>query len=94
MFYSVRSAVTGSFAAAFLEGIKPPSKVNAILSRIRITAPMTGSEALTASEPVTAWMIAFPGTKSRKVMPATSSPAHRPIIKVSALNTWEILRLG
>lgn len=50
--YSVRRAVTGSFFAAFLEGIHPPISVNIILSRTRITAPVIGRTAFTSVAPV------------------------------------------
>ena len=46
-FYSVRSAVTGSLLAAFLEGINPPSNVSTTLKRIRTIAGATGRIALT-----------------------------------------------
>ena len=47
IFYSVRSAVTGSLLAAFLEGINPPSNVSTTLKRIRTIAGTTGRIALT-----------------------------------------------
>ena len=47
VFYSVRSAVTGSLLAAFLEGINPPSNVSRMLKRIRTIAGATGRIALT-----------------------------------------------
>ena len=46
-FYSVRSAVTGSLLAAFLEGINPPSNVSTTLKRIRTIAGAAGRIALT-----------------------------------------------
>ena len=54
LYYSVRRAVTGSFLAAFLEGIHPPISVNIILSRTRITAPVIGRTAFTSVAPVSA----------------------------------------
>lgn len=51
-YYSVRNAVTGSFLAAFLDGISPPIRVNAMLKRISTTAPTIGSAALTSVDPV------------------------------------------
>ena len=47
LFYSVRSAVTGSLFAAFFDGISPPISVSTTLSAIRITAGTGGSTALT-----------------------------------------------
>ena len=47
LFYSVRSAVTGSLLAAFLEGINPPINVSTTLKKIRTIAGATGSTALT-----------------------------------------------
>ena len=49
--YSVRSAVTGSLLAAFLEGIRPPSSVSSTLKPISMTAGTTGSTALTSAVP-------------------------------------------
>ena len=47
--YSVRRAVTGSFFAAFLAGIRPPSRVSRTLRTIRMIAPGRGRRALTMS---------------------------------------------
>ena len=52
-FYSVLSAVTGSFLAAFLAGIRPPINVRIILKTIKMIALITGSAAFTSTEPVT-----------------------------------------
>ena len=49
--YSVRSAVTGSLFAAFLDGISPPIRVSNTLRRIRTTAGTTGSTALISVVP-------------------------------------------
>ena len=43
--HSVRSAMTGSFFAAFLDGIKPPIRVSTILSITKITEEPGGRKA-------------------------------------------------
>lgn len=50
--YSVLSAATGSRFAAPFAGISPPISVSTTLSTTSITAPPTGSTALTSIEPV------------------------------------------
>ena len=49
--YSVRSAVTGSLFAAFLDGISPPTSVKRTLRRISTAAGAAGSTALTSVVP-------------------------------------------
>ena len=51
-FYSVRSAVTGSFFAALRDGIRPPISVRITLRMTRITAPCAGRIAFTSGVPV------------------------------------------
>lgn len=91
--YSARSAVTGSLLAALREGINPPSRVSTTLRAIRIMAETTGREALISVVPAREWIKALPGISRSRVKPMPMSPAQRPMIKVSALNTWEILCL-
>lgn len=50
--YSVLSAVTGSFFAAFFDGIRPPMSVRTTLSTMRMIAPVVGRMALTDVVPV------------------------------------------
>lgn len=54
VFYSVRKAATGSFLAAFFDGIKPPISVRNTLNTIKIIALETGSCALTLVVPAIA----------------------------------------
>lgn len=42
VFYSVRSATTGSFLAALLEGMIPENRVSAMLMKIRTKAAQGG----------------------------------------------------
>ena len=90
--YSVRSAVTGSLFDAFFDGIRPPRSVKRILSKISTSAGTTGSTALTSVVFARLWIIALTGIIRSSVNPIPISPAHSPIIKVSALNTWETFR--
>ena len=92
-FYSVLSAVTGSLFAAFLDGMIPPSRVSPILKRISTIAGSTGKNALILLLSATAWMIIFPGIRSSNDSPIPISPAHRPMITVSALNTCDTFLL-
>lgn len=50
--YSVRSATTGSFFAALLEGIIPEKRVRAMLIKSRVRAASGGRKALSALIPV------------------------------------------
>ena len=90
MYHSVLSAVTGSFFAAFLEGMNPPISVSRMLSIISTKALNTGSDAFTSVVSATLWMTALHGISSRRVIPIPISPANSPMINVSALNTCEI----
>lgn len=46
IFYSVLNANTGSFFAAFFEGISPPINVKTTLNIINVIAPLTGNTAV------------------------------------------------
>ena len=85
--YSARSAATGSFFAAFLDGIRPPISVRMTLRIISRIALPTGRTALIPVEPVRAWITALPGINRSKVIPIPINPEQSPTIKVSALNT-------
>ena len=91
-FYSVRSAVTGSFVAARFAGSRPPTIVISMLITIRITAAPAGSTARTESVPTRCAMIELIGNVSSTEMPTPIRPAQKPMMNVSALNTCEMLR--
>ena len=59
--YSALSAATGSFLAAFLDGINPPISVRITLRTISKTALPIGRTALISAAPVREWIIALPG---------------------------------
>ena len=87
--YSVRSATTGSFFAALLDGIIPEIKVSSTLITIRIPPTNKGSCALKFGIPVSACNIALIGIHKRYVTSTPSNPEENPIITVSALNILE-----
>ena len=63
--HSVRSATTGSFLAALLDGIRPEIRVSATLMATRMMAAGTGRTALRLSMPVTWCRIRLMGMHSR-----------------------------
>ena len=89
-FYSVLSAITGSFLAATREGIRPAISVRAILIITRMIAPTTGRVALSVARPVREKRIIFIIMLRRSVDKIPIAPAAKPTISVSALNTREI----
>lgn len=91
--YSVLKAITGSFLAAFLAGNKPPIIVIMILMRISIKAAVNDNCAVILLIPDTLWITEFIGIMRINDINIPSMPEQQPIINVSALNTWEILRL-
>ena len=86
-FYSDLSAVTGSFFAAFFDGISPPISVSITLNTIRISAATGGILALMFSISVSEWIIVFAGISVSNDTPIPRTPDIRPMINVSALNT-------
>ena len=58
---------------------------------IKTSAAPTGREPLIAVVPAIEWISALPGISKSSVKTMPSTPAHRPIKNVSALNTWEML---
>ena len=90
-YYSLLSAETGSFLAAFFAGIKPPINVRITLNAIRITALIAGNVAFTSAEPKRERRSALHGIKIKQDIPTPSVPDNNPTIPVSALNTCEIL---
>ena len=91
--YSERSAVTGLHLAALRAGIRPPRMVSRVASTIRINAALGGSTAVTLLVPAMEWMSMLPGISSSRHRPTPITPEHRPMMKVSALNTSETLCL-
>lgn len=85
--YSVLKATTGSFFAAFRDGIKPPIIVIIMLIIMRITAAPNGSFASRSVISVSRPMIVFIGYKLKSEMIIPIKPEQQPIMKVSALNT-------
>ena len=92
LFYSLLSANTGSFLAAFFDGIIPPINVKITLNIIRTIAAGIGNTAVISGFPVTACITAFIGIINNKDTPIPITPANNPTINVSALNIDEILR--
>lgn len=90
-YYSLLKAATGSFFAAFLAGISPAVTVIAILKIIRITAELTGNDALTSTSPVSLPITELTGIVNNIDTTIPSTPDNNPMRKVSALNTCEIL---
>lgn len=89
VFYSLLSAITGSFLAASLDGISPPINVSMTLIMTNITPPFQGSD----DTPATLMKLSITlliGMLISIVTPIPMSPEKRPIINVSALNTLEI----
>lgn len=64
-FYSVRSATTGSFFAALLEGIIPANNVRSTLIAISIKPTLKGKCALKLDMPVSECIIAFIGMHNK-----------------------------
>ena len=85
--------MTGLLLAALRAGIRPPRMVSRVASAMRISAAESGSEAVTSLEPEMEWMSMLPGMSSSRLRPTPMTPEHRPMMKVSALNTSETLRL-
>ena len=88
-YYSLLSAITGSFLAASLDGIRPPINVSMTLMMTSITPPFQGS----ADTPATLMKLSITlliGILISTVTPIPMSPEKRPMINVSALNTLEI----
>ena len=87
--YSVLRASTGSFLLAILAGISPAIIISIMLISTSITPPIGGSATFTAT-PVILQIKLFIGNVSNIVIPIPNSPAIKPTINVSALNTLEI----
>ena len=85
--YSVLKATTGSFFAAFRDGIKPPIIVIIMLIIMRITAAPNGSFASRSVISVSSAIIAFIGCKAKREIIIPIKPEQQPMIKVSALKT-------
>ena len=92
-YYSLLRATTGSCFAAFLDGIKPPIKVNIILNIISISDAVIEILALILEFSVSLWITAFMIGINVKVIPIPKHPDKRPIINVSALNIDDIFLL-
>ena len=90
--YSLRSAITGSFLAAFLDGIKPPSKVNMTLSITKLILDFIGRTALIPTL-VSLPIMAFIGIISNRDIQIPIAPENKPIINVSALKIDDIFLL-
>ena len=88
----MRSATTGSFFAALLEGINPESNVKPILIKTRMTAPPNGNIARKVESPVSACKIKLMGIHKRYVTSTPKSPDANPMISVSALNILDTSR--
>ena len=93
LFYSVLSASTGSFLAAFPDGIRLAINVNIILNPTNTTALHMGRWALISVVLAAIWIIELIGISSSNAIPTPIIPANKPTINVSALNTWEIFLL-
>src|SRR5699024_5634653 len=91
--YSLRSAITGSLFAAFLDGIIPAIKESTKLNPTNATAVPIGKEALIVVIPVREWIIEFVGINNKLVIPIPNTPDNKPMINVSALNICEIFDL-
>ena len=89
VFYSVRSATTGSFFAALAEGIMPAISVKTTLMPIRISATGKGKIASRLLIPVRVLIIKFMGNVKIYVTTTPKSPDVKPMITVSALNIPE-----
>ena len=83
--YSVLRASTGSFLAAYLDGIIPEIRVRTMLITTRITAPATGRVAFSSVRFVIAWITALIGRVSRTDTPIQIIPEVSPTSRVSAL---------
>ena len=90
LFYSVLNANTGSFLAAFFDGIIPPINVKITLNIISTIAAGIGSTAVISGFPVTACITALIGIINNSETPIPIIPANNPTINVSALNIDEI----
>ena len=84
--YSVRSATTGSFFAALLDGISPEKRVKNTLIATSISAAPMGKDAFRFAIPVSAWSTRLIGMQVRYVKRIPMRPDARPMMMVSALN--------
>src|SRR5690625_7239704 len=91
--YSLRSAITGSLFAAFLDGIIPAIKESTKLNPTNATAVPIGKEALIVVIPVREWIIEVVGINNKLVIPIPNTPDNKPMINVSALQICEISHL-
>ena len=87
--YSVLNAITGSFFAAYLEGINPAINVKNILITTNIIPPANGNLAILPI-PANPSIIKLIGIHNTTVTPTPSKPDAKPIINVSALKILEI----
>ena len=88
--YSVRSATTVSCFAAMPDGMRPAMNVSAMLMRMSRTAPSTGRIALSVGRPVRWCTMRLMGMSRISVHRMPMTPAVKPSMIVSALNTREI----
>ncbi len=77
------------FLLAIFDGINPAIIVSTILIITNIIAPPNGRLAI-PDTPAIAFIIAFIGIVRIRVINIPKSPAAKPIINVSALNTLDI----
>ena len=88
-YYSVLSAITGSFLLANLAGINPPIIVSVVEIIISIKA-CTGFNFATLGNSDNLYIIILAGNVSKKAINIPINPDVTPIINVSALNTRDI----
>ena len=86
-------ALTGSHLEALLAGIRPPRMVSRVASAMSTSAAGSGRVAVTEALSAMEWMSRLPGISKIRLSPTPMQPEHRPMIKVSALNTSEMFRL-
>ena len=84
--------MTGSFLLASREGISPAISVKHIEIAMRMSAPCHGSAA-TLDMPASEWIIRLIGMSRSIVTQIPITPAAKPMMSVSALNTRDTSRL-